>query len=60
MEARSSSLRSCPHEFGHFWNRIFFYPDSSGRGVSLFDSLGDREGGGGVVLSCPNKLLLGL
>lgn len=59
MEARPSSLRSCPHEFGHFWNRIFFYPDSSGRGVSLFDSLGDREGGG-VVLSCPNKLLLGL
>ena len=47
MEARPSSLRSCPHEFGHFWNRIFFYPDSSGRGVSLFDSLGDREGGGG-------------
>ena len=32
MEARPSSLRSCPHEFGHFWNRIFFYPDSSLRG----------------------------
>ena len=46
MEARPSSLRSCPHEFGHFWNRIFFNPDSCERGLSLFDSLG--EGGGGA------------
>ena len=62
MEARPSSLRSCPHEFGHFWNRIFFYPDSCGRGLSLFDSLGGRGGGGGggLVLSCPDKLHLGL
>ena len=57
MEARPSSLRSCPHEFGHFWNRIFFYPDSCGRGLSLFDSLGGK---GGLVLSCPDKLHLGL
>ena len=62
MEARPSSLRSCPHEFGHFWNRIFFYPDSCGRGLSLFDSLGEAggEGRGGLVLSCPDKLHLGL
>ena len=62
MEARPSSLRSCPHEFGHFWNRIFFYPDSCGRGLILFDSLGGRGGGarGGLVLSCPDKLHLGL
>ena len=58
MEARPSSLRSCPHEFGHFWNRIFFYPDSSGRGVSLFDSLGDREGGGGSIV-LPQQTALG-
>ena len=61
MEARPRSLRSCPHEFGHFWNRIFFYPDSCGRSLSLFDSLGGRGGGrGGLVLSCPDKLHLGL
>ena len=65
MEARPSSLRSCPHEFGHFWNRIFFNPDSCGRGLSLFDSLGEEWGGGGggrggLVLSCPDKLHLGL
>ena len=59
MEARPSSLRSCPHEFGHFWNRIFFYPDSCRRGLSLFDFLGGG-GGGGLVLSCPDKLPLGL
>ena len=58
MEARPSSLRSCPHEFGHFWNRIFFYPDSCGRGLSLFDSLGG--GRGGLVLSYPDKPPLGL
>ena len=51
MEARPSSLRSCPHEFGHFWNRIFFYPDSCGRGLSLFDSLGEGRGGGAGGIS---------
>lgn len=51
MEARPSSLRSCPHEFGHFWNRIFFYPDSCGRGLSLFDSLGEAGGGGAGGIS---------
>ena len=51
MEARPSSLRSCPHEFGHFWNRIFFYPDSCGRGLILFDSLGGRGGGGAGGIS---------
>ena len=51
-EARPSSLRSCPHEFGHFWNRIFFNPDSCGRGLSLFDSLG-VGGGGGISIVLP-------
>ena len=42
MEARPSSLRSCPHEFGHFWNRIFF--------LSGFFSAEGGEGGISIVL----------